>query len=123
MSDRIFVRDLQVVARHGLLPEEAALGQRFALDVTAHLDLRRAGATDDLEEGVSYAEVTEAALAAFTARRWNLIEAAAKAVASSILERFRRIEIVEVEVRKPGAPIDAIFATVGVAITRRRGRG
>jgi dihydroneopterin aldolase len=44
MSDRIIVRDLQVFARHGVLPEEAALGQRFAIDVTAYLDLAPAGA-------------------------------------------------------------------------------
>ena len=34
MSDRILIRDLQVFARHGVLPEEERLGQRLQ---SAHL--------------------------------------------------------------------------------------
>ena len=95
MSDRILIRDLQVFARHGVLPEEERLGQRFALDITA--------------------------IETFTAKRYALIEAAAEAVAQAALARFPAIERIEVEIRKPAAPIDAVFAFVGVRIERSRG--
>jgi dihydroneopterin aldolase len=120
MSDRILIRDLQVFARHGLLPEEKALGQRFALDITAHLDLAEAGRTDDLAQSISYVDLIETATATLTRRRFDLIEAAAEAVAAALLAAFPRIERVAIELRKPAAPIDAVLAHVGVAIERSR---
>jgi dihydroneopterin aldolase len=118
-GDRILIRDLQVFARHGLLPEEAALGQRFALDIDAYLDLEAAGRSDDFARTVGYDALIEVATQAFSARR-KLIEAAAESVASAILARFPPVERVIVEVRKPAAAIDAVFGHVGVAIERSR---
>ncbi len=120
MSDRIIVRDLQVFARHGVLPEEAALGQRFAIDVTAYLDLAPAGASDALDRSVSYADIIARTTDVLTGQRFDLIEAAAEAVAGSILALSARIERVVIELRKPGAPIAAVFAHVGVVIDRSR---
>lgn len=120
MTDRIHIRDLQVAARHGVLPEEAILMQRFAIDITAHLDLRSAGRNDDLRRTVSYADLIAIASAALTERRFKLIEAAAEAVASALLSHFPAIRAVSLELRKPGAPVDAIFAHVAVAIERTR---
>lgn len=119
MTDRILVRDLQVFARHGLLPEEAALGQRFALDLEAHLDLRGAGESDDIHQTVGYDALIAVATQAFSRRR-KLIEAAAEGVAAAILERFPAVGRVVVEVRKPSAAIDAVFSHVGIAIERSR---
>jgi dihydroneopterin aldolase len=120
MSDRIIVRDLQVFARHGVLPEEAALGQRFAIDVTAYLDLAPAGASDALDRSVSYSDIIARTTDVLTGQRFDLIEAAAEAVAGSILALNTRIERVVIELRKPGAPIAAVFAHVGVVIDRSR---
>ena len=120
MSDRILVRGLQVVARHGLLAEEAVLGQRFEIDVAAALDLGPAGRQDDLRLSVSYAEIVAVTVETLTTRRFKLLEAAADAVATALLGAFPAIEGVAIELRKPGAPIDAIFAHVAVAIERSR---
>lgn len=120
MSDRILVKGLQVVARHGVLVEEATLGQRFEIDIAAHLDLGPSGRADDLRLSVSYADIVAIAAAALTERRFRLLEAAADSVATALLDAFPRIELVAIELRKPGAPIDAIFAHVAVAIERAR---
>jgi dihydroneopterin aldolase len=120
MSDCIIVRDLQVYARHGDLPEEATLGQRFAVDVTAYLDLAPSGRSDALEHSVSYAEIIAQANAVLTQRRFRLIEAAAEAVAEAVLAISPLIDRVVIELRKPGAPIDAVFAHVAVLIDRQR---
>jgi dihydroneopterin aldolase len=120
MNDRILIRDLQVFAHHGFLPEEKTLGQRFALDITAYLDLANAGRSDDLARSVSYADLIETATATLTQERFDLIEAAAEAVATALLAGFPAIERVAVELRKPSAPIEAVFAHVGVAIERSR---
>ena len=121
MSDRILLKDLQVFARHGVMPEEARLGQRFFLDVTAHLDLRPAAESDDYAKTVGYDALARLVVETFTARRFALVEAAAEAVAQAVLAAFPAVEKVEVEVRKPAAPIDAVFSSVGVAVERSRG--
>ena len=120
MSDRIILKDLQVFARHGVLPEEKKLGQRFAVDVTAFLDLRPAGQSDDYEQTVCYDSLTRTVIDTLTAQRFYLIEAAAEAVAQQLLRAFPLIERVVVEIRKPAAAIDAVFEHVGVVIERSR---
>lgn len=118
-ADRISVRNLALFARHGCHPEEATLGQRFSLDVSALLDLRRAGRADDLRATVDYGALVATVAAAFAPRR-KLIEAAAEAVAAALLAAYPGVASVEVAVRKPSAPIDAIFDHVEVVIRRRR---
>jgi dihydroneopterin aldolase len=121
VSDRIVVKDLEVFGRHGVAAEEKRLGQRFAIDIVAHLDLRPAGESDDYAQTAGYDAIIALATETLTAKSYNLIEAAAEAVAQAVLARFPAIEKVEVELRKPAAPIDAAFAYVGVRIERARG--
>lgn len=120
MSDRIIVKGLQIFARHGVRPEETRLGQRFVVDVTAWLDLRPAGASDDYALTVCYDALIRQVSEVLTARRFQLIEAAAEAVAAAVLARFERVERVSVEVRKPSAAIDAVFEHVAAAVERAR---
>lgn len=121
MSDRIVLKGLQAFARHGVLPEEKTLGQRFALDVTAYLDLRPAGLSDDYHRTVCYDALTRLVLETVTTRRFYLIEAAAEAVAEAVLSAFPPIDRVVVEIRKPAAAIAAVFDHVGVVVERSRG--
>jgi dihydroneopterin aldolase len=120
MTDRIVLKDLQVFARHGVRPEEKKLGQRFAIDVTAFLNLQPAGQSDDYGRTVCYDTLTRTVMDALTAQRFYLIEAAAEAVAQTLLTTFPLIDRVVVEVRKPSAAIDAVFEHVGVVIERAR---
>jgi 7,8-dihydroneopterin aldolase/epimerase/oxygenase len=120
VSDCILVKDLRLFAHHGVLEEERRLGQRFAVDVTAFLDLRPAGESDDYRQTVGYDAIVETVTEVLIGRRFRLIEAAAEAVAQAILATFPPIERVVVELRKPSAPIDAVFAHVAVRIERSR---
>ncbi|MCJ2059983.1 dihydroneopterin aldolase [Methylobacterium sp. J-048] len=120
-ADRIGVARIAVFGRHGVLPEEAVLGQRFYISLDARLDLASAGRSDDVAHTVSYADLTQIAVDIATERRFNLIEALAEAIAATILERFPPVEAITVRVDKPSAPVPAILDGVSVAITRRRG--
>ena len=121
MSDRILVHRIAVFAYHGVLAEEARLGQRFYLSLDCGLDLSRAGASDDVAHTVSYADLTEIAVEIATQRRFALIEALAEAIAAEILSRFRTIARASVRVDKPSAPVAAVIDGVSVEITRLRG--
>lgn len=120
MSDRIILERIAVFARHGLLPEEAATGQRFYLSLEARLDLREAGRRDDLAWSVDYGALAELAARIATERRFALIEALAEAIAEGALAAFPRIETIVVRIDKPEAPIPLVLAGVAVEITRSR---
>ncbi|WCS25782.1 dihydroneopterin aldolase [Methylobacterium sp. NMS14P] len=122
-GDLIRVTRIAVFGRHGVLAEEAVLGQRFYISLEAELDLGPAGRSDDVAGTVSYADLTALAVEIATERRFNLIEALAETVAAEILARFAHVESITVQVDKPSAPVPAILDSVGVAITRRRGAG
>ncbi|MCJ2014132.1 dihydroneopterin aldolase [Methylobacterium sp. J-076] len=120
MSDHIRVEGIAVFGRHGVLPEEEVLGQRFYLGLDAEMDLAPAGRSDDVAHTVSYADLTAIAVTLATERRFKLIEALAESIAGEILARFPTIAAITVRVDKPSAPVPAILERVGVTITRRR---
>lgn len=119
-DDLIRIKGLKIYAYHGCLQEEREKGQEFTLDITLHLNLDRAGSTDDLDQTINYALVCEKAGESFTKYTYNLIESAAEEVADMILKDFPLCECVDVEVFKPHAPIDMDFENVSVFISRKR---
>ncbi|KQU19091.1 dienelactone hydrolase [Methylobacterium sp. Leaf94] len=120
MSDRILVDRIAVFAFHGLLPEEARLGQRFYVSLDVRLDLGAAGRSDDVARTVSYADLTEIVTRIATQRRFDLIEALAEAIAGEILDRHPLITEIRVRVDKPSAPVPAVIDGVAIEIVRRR---
>jgi dihydroneopterin aldolase len=121
MTDRIFVKGLMLHAFHGCHDFEAKVGQHFALDIALDLDLAAAVAEDRLAATVSYDAIVTVAREAFLGRRYKLVEAAAGALTEALFAAFPAIAAVEVTVRKPNAPLTAVFAEVGVTLVRHRG--
>jgi dihydroneopterin aldolase len=120
MSDQVFVTGLLIHAHHGVMEHESKVGQRFVLDLELSIDLKEAARSDKLVDTVSYSAIVEIASRAFTTQSYRLVETAAGAVADALLAGFARVASVRVTVRKPHAPIAAIFADVGVTLVRRR---
>lgn len=118
--DKVVLKDLSIFAKHGLFDAEAELGQRFFIDVEIGADLSHAEARDTPEGTVDWADLVETVTAAFTERRYKMIEAAAERIVAAILERFPIARTVRVEVRKPSAPIEAIFAYTAIIVERSR---
>ncbi|KQP90853.1 MULTISPECIES: dihydroneopterin aldolase [unclassified Methylobacterium] len=123
MSDRILVTRIAVFAYHGLLAEEARLGQRFYISLDCRLDLSPAGRSDDVARTVSYADLTEIVTRIATERRFALIEALAEAIAEDILGQHPAITEVRVRVDKPSAPVPAVIEGVAIEIVRTRAGG
>ena len=119
-NDRIVLKDLALFAKHGLFEAEAELGQRFYIDVTIGADLSYAEREDEADGTVNWADLVEVTTQAFMRRRYKLVEAAAAAIAQAVLAHFDMADTVRVEVRKPSAPIEAIFAYTSIVVERRR---
>lgn len=112
---------LALHARHGVLEAERALGQRFFLDIDITADVGNALTSDDVADTLHYGQVIKAATATFTARPFNLIEAAAAAVADDLFARFPKILSLSVTVHKPAAPVSAILDGISTTVERQRG--
>jgi len=89
---------LHVFGYHGVEEEEKRLGQLFLFDL--ELEVGDRGADDRLENAIDYTEVASAIRELSNARRFDLLEALATAVADLVFERFAP-ERVRVRVRKP----------------------
>ena len=120
MLDKIVIKDLEIFAYHGVFEEEKKNGQPFVITAELFLDLREAGMTDSLEKTVNYAEVCELIRNVMLEEKYNLIEAAAENIANTILIKYEIIKSVHIIISKPEAPIDMIFNTVCVDITRKK---
>lgn len=117
--DRITLRGLRARGRHGVLPEERALGQTFVVDVELGVDTRRAAATDALSETVHYGVVAEEVVAVVSGEPCQLLETLAQRVADRCLAHAA-VREATVTVHKPQAPIPVPFDDVSVTITRTR---
>lgn len=115
--DKIIVKNIKAYGYHGALTEENILGQNFYADVILYKSLQRAGLRDELHESISYVDVYSDVEDIIKNKKFKLIEALAEMIAHTLLVKYS-IEKIEVEIRKPGAPINGNFDYVGVGITR-----
>ena len=118
--DRIFLTGLKIFAYHGVNPEEKRDSQEFVLDVTLTADLRRARLSDDLNDTVNYAAVRKTIQRAFTGESYDLIERAAEVVCGAVLDEFPKVAVVTLKLKKPHAPMNAVFDYVAVEVTKTR---
>lgn len=119
--DYIHLRDMQFYGYHGVLPEEKVLGQRFRVSVSLAVNTYKAGETDDLKYTVNYVEVYELCKSVMEGKPFQLIEAAAEAIASSILKKYAgKVFGCRVELVKPDPPIPGHYKEVAVEIVRGR---
>ena len=117
MTDRIVLQGVSARGNHGVLAVEKRDGQTFVVDVDDGLDLEPAGRTDDLAATVNYAEVGGDVVARITGPSFDLIERLAEVIADDVL-RHDLVEVVEVVVHKPEAPVGHPFTDVQVRVER-----
>lgn len=117
MSDRITLRGLRFLGRHGVTLEERMEPQPIEVDVEMALDLARAAETDELSDTVDYSALFSEVAAIVEGQSFRLLEALAGAIARAVLAAHP-VRAVEVRVRKPKAPLPGAFETVEVSLRR-----
>lgn len=103
--DKIYIKDLEVYAYHGVNPQEKDMGQKFLISVELNLDLSEAARTDNLSATVNYAKLCSEIEKVFKSKKYNLIETAAEKIANFILMNYPEVDKVKVLIKKPWAPI------------------
>ncbi|HUR16840.1 MAG TPA: dihydroneopterin aldolase [Candidatus Limnocylindrales bacterium] len=120
MTDRIVLHHMEFEGFHGVDDEERSLPQVIEVDVELEVDLRTAGATDDLEQTVNYSQVFKRCRTIVEEQSFHLLEAMAHTIASDLIATFAPIKSLVVRVRKPGVPIEGVLDFAGVEIERSR---
>lgn len=118
-GDRIELRGLRAVGRHGVLPHEHEHGQTFVVDVVLEADLSAASRSDALADTVDYGTLGTAVVQAVAGTRFDLIEALAGHLADLVVAHDR-VTAATVTVHKPMAPMPVLFDDVAVVVRRER---
>jgi 7,8-dihydroneopterin aldolase/epimerase/oxygenase len=108
---KVELHGLEVFGRHGVLPEEQRDGQTFWFDVV--LEVGERGASDRIADAVDYRLVADT-VREVSARRFDLLEALARATADALYERFAPAQV-EVRVRKQPADMPVEYSAVTAA--------
>jgi dihydroneopterin aldolase len=109
------LRGLRVFGHHGVREHEQRDGQDFLFDVD--LEVGERGTSDRLEDAVDYSAVARAVQEISGAKRYQLLEALATAIADELLQRFGA-ERAMVRVTKPDVRPGGLEGTAGVSVSK-----
>lgn len=101
----IRIKDLKVFAHHGVFEEETVNGQDFYVCVDAYQNTLPAATLDDLVLTTDYGDMCHHISAFLTENTFKLLETAAEELCKSLLMKYTLLDSVEVEIKKPQAPI------------------
>lgn len=118
--DKIYLKDIEIFANHGVFQEEKTLGQKFILSLELSLDIKEAATTGDLTKSVHYGELCHQVIQVFQEKSLDLIESVVNKVANFILDNYSMVNGVKVLLKKPWAPIGRHLDYAAVEISRER---
>nr|WP_113864879.1 bifunctional dihydroneopterin aldolase/7,8-dihydroneopterin epimerase [Brenneria salicis]NMN90700.1 dihydroneopterin aldolase [Brenneria salicis ATCC 15712 = DSM 30166]RBP66804.1 dihydroneopterin aldolase [Brenneria salicis ATCC 15712 = DSM 30166]RLM32208.1 bifunctional dihydroneopterin aldolase/7,8-dihydroneopterin epimerase [Brenneria salicis ATCC 15712 = DSM 30166] len=113
--DIVFIEELTVITTIGVYDWEQTIQQKLVFDIEMGWDNRRAAASDEVSDCLSYADVSDAVIEHVAGQRFALVERVAEEVAQLLMRRFS-IPWLRIKVSKPGAVAQA--RQVGVIIER-----
>jgi dihydroneopterin aldolase len=113
--DKVFIEKLEMITTIGVYDWEQEIKQKLVLDIEMAHDNRPAGKSDDVEDALDYAKVSQAVISHVEAGQFLLVERVAEEVAQLIMAQFS-VPWVKIRLTKPGAVPQAFG--VGVVIER-----
>ena len=113
--DIVFIEQLSVITTIGVYDWEQTIEQRLVFDIEMGWDNRKSAKSDDVNDCLSYADISETVIGHVEGQRFALVERVAEEVADLLLSKFNS-PWVRIKLSKPGAVARA--ANVGVIIER-----
>jgi len=118
MADLIEITGIKSFGYHGVFESENIAGQDFYVDVVLELDLTRPSVSDDVNDAVNYAQITDLVVEEIIGERVALIEKLASRIIDRIKSSYPQIMAVSITVHKPQAPVNAQVSDISVTIKR-----
>ena len=117
----IEIKNLQILAYHGVLEKEKVTPQPFCFDVRIEYDFSKAAKDDDLNYTLNYDEIMRDIDIFCRNNCFDLIETLCKRTATMLMRKYLILSI-ELSVSKPQAPVNLTFDTVrvGCKLTRQK---
>jgi FolB domain-containing protein len=100
LNDMISIEGLRVPTLIGVTEEERSAPQDVEIDLSLHLDLSRAGISDDLVDTVDYDALVREVAELVRSSKASLMEHLAEDIAT-LISRNQLVERVTVTLRKP----------------------
>ena len=116
----VTLKNCAFFARHGVLPEENAIGQRFFVDAELEVDAGDCLETDLVEQTVDYGLAFKLIEEIVTGQQRKLIEALALDIGKALCDRFPQIVRAAITVRKPSAPVQGVLDYAEVRVEHCR---
>ncbi len=116
-TDTIFLHDMRIETIVGIWEWERKIRQTVSIDLEMGADIRRAAASDDIEDTLNYKKVAKRVKQFVAESEFQLVETMAEKIAGVILTEFD-VPWVQVRVNKPGAIKGS--RDVGVLIRREK---
>lgn len=113
--DIVFIEELTVKTTIGVYDWEQTIQQKLVFDIEMGCDNRKAAASDDVNDCLNYADISDAIVQHVQSNRFTLVERVAEEVSEILRQRFKA-PWVRIKVSKPGAVKEA--KRVGVIIER-----
>lgn len=113
--DIVFIEQLSVITTIGVYDWEQTIEQKLVFDIEMGWDNRASAKSDDVNDCLSYADISETVVCHVEGQRFALVERVAEEVAELLLNKFNS-PWVRIKLSKPGAVARA--ANVGVIIER-----
>ncbi|HHA1517772.1 bifunctional dihydroneopterin aldolase/7,8-dihydroneopterin epimerase [Enterobacter bugandensis] len=113
--DIVFIEQLSVITTIGVYDWEQTIEQKLVFDIEMGWDNRKSAKSDDVNDCLSYADISEAVIGHVEGQCFALVERVAEEVADLLLTKFNS-PWVRIKLSKPGAVARA--ANVGVIIER-----
>lgn len=101
---KIEIKNIEVYAYHGVLPEENIIGATYQIDVAVWTNAEMAAKTDEVKNTISYADLNAIILEEMKIQA-KLLEHLCYRIACKIHEEFSSIQKIELTVRKLAPPM------------------
>jgi dihydroneopterin aldolase len=115
--DKVFIENLTVEAVIGVWDWERDIKQPVSLDLEMDYDIRKAAASDSIEDTLDYKAVAKRLIRFIEQSEFQLVEALAEHCAAIVLDEFP-VSRLKLKLSKPGAVRGS--SAVGVIIERSR---
>lgn len=104
MKSKIILEDIKIYAYHGVLPEEAIIGNHYVVNLEVHADLEKASQSDDLNDTINYADINDIIHQEMNVRS-ELLEHVIGRIINKIESQFPQITFIKIKLIKTIPPM------------------
>src|SRR6056297_2642020 len=105
---KLTIANAQYYAYHGVKPEERSIGGKYEVDLDLFYDAKMAILKDSVEHALNYEEALFCISEIVGNESYMLVETAASEILNMLMEKFPKLQIATVRIRKMNVPMKRV---------------